>query len=1245
MSSRRSSLEVSSDEEGIPSVIVSKNVFETEIEHSGKQILLTSFFKFFFFSKFSVAKLVFSFLEKRKRSRSSSASSTSSRSSRSSSSSSSSEEDEPLPPREKSTRPQAKVTAIGLSYPDAPVSAKTPPAVKVIEKGKVSKTTIKLSKNITLWPKKEEEKRKTKRKAHEAEYKVSFGPGSKFINCAEAIIYPEEWQNNYVLIDSEFKEYSKAVSPWKGTKYDIDLKRYTHMMMESAIESDYLLYVNSLFSQFYESTYKLYKGIIPKKMARAIHFYLRKLKEIEGTKELLVLENDIEFLSYIYHKLINTDLCSKIFDDAGDRESIKKILYAIYHSLTDKRLKTELCRHIDYKDNRSNISVACALWMKNYAEHIIKDLGESKCKLFYMFMEKCKLHHYVCPHTMNEVRRQLATYRKLIYERLAAAQAQDCEHIVDFKPQLIPKTTVKEIFSNFFEITDNLYKNFNDLVYVIISKVAADMVQYGIIKQTKISNIEPENIYGSLQNLKQFHNAIIFNFTFTNIVCNHLDELLVSKINSLMPTPQKIKIHTKGLEGIILVVLNIVSFCTGDILRVQNPDADAVAEAIGDYIQETFYNVQNIDAVLPIDDAEYEPSATDWSSSDSDDEIEDSELEYIKKKTEPFSVRDFSTQPTLLIPKTYKPSSTDVFKLERKTSKKRSTCMLCNSHSTLHDIIFTYEDKEYRMECCKYCPSILNEESEQNYAKTIVDRLNSQWGKPLLFDKQGKILTKMERKRRLTKKGDTKKQLVLEDIGVTIQWDQDQTKIDEKVDGKPKVSEAEKKPDERKPYKEKKPDERKPDKGKKPGKTERKPDASEAEKPNEAEPVSKKGKVERKHVQADKKPDVSKAESKIEKFLENQDNSDAKILKTTKRKASPKKPQTSKKQKLEDNTKSKKFKIPKNSQHKKSPPRKGVLEEDEISPSTTGVETPPFRVVTSQYYRGTIMRLNGADWGLTLTKNSVLEVVPIRNDIHSSTITWKRGDSYGKSVTNCTFFITKDFHFVFLAEDNKLYKCFLEDRYHVPLDQKYIVEDMYPDSNATFSQANVVESEDAEMPSQEDAEMPSQAIVEEEEMPAVEMPGKQPNRAVDELINQTISSEETFADANTTPFVIDANTTQVILENLNKTFGESMVNNLLRGAVQNDFSTQLDVSKTHQTAVLISNGLYENVTPPYDAEMAEMPDVSPPGTSPSKMPPTPPPETPSKTPPRPDTQNIPKMLSPIQSPSRESEATMLSFPY
>ncbi|AUQ43936.1 putative gp28-like protein [Esparto virus] len=376
--------------------------------------------------------------------------------------------------------------------------------------------------------------------------------------------------------------------------------------------------------KLYQSQYHVVYGAVPEPMCEFVQFLL-KSNYLTSNKNMYMYDGDLELQAYIYWQLISQDLVD--WKNDLSRIPLKKLLEYACTTIADPELYILIARFANFRDPRY-ISAECLLQIKHRFVDIMASLKKitdvEKYKTaksaWYTFMNKCNIHHYSCPHTMNEIMNILPMVKLQFSTMLNDANLESAEYETDIK-------FISHEIESMYSFILNLAPTKGDIrklqkitgnIFVHMTKLFAyHLIKYGIISNNYKINCQHVQGFSTVyQKLLSLNNSKVVMPVFIKKYVS-MRKIIISEIanyntNNIGFTSTLVKIDNDSLqmlwEMINMMILRCVEpilYNTMDELRtiVVKDLADHMCDMLGDlFNSEEFTSVSNVDAWIRTDD-------------------------------------------------------------------------------------------------------------------------------------------------------------------------------------------------------------------------------------------------------------------------------------------------------------------------------------------------------------------------------------------------------------------------------------------------------------------------------------------------------------------------------------------------------------------------------------------------------------------------------------------------------------------
>lgn len=339
-------------------------------------------------------------------------------------------------------------------------------------------------------------------------------------------------------------------------------------------------------NEYCMSVYPFVYGAVPKEMSKFVkHLIVTGLRDYkliqtaksEGRTSAVIkkfpknavpfFDGEIEASAHIYWQLYSLDLLN--WKDDVTRSQLKRILeYACWLiPKTNKKnsdLRTLIAKYANFKTKF--ITAECLLIIKSLYRSILLTLESLKTSLqgidaynravtvWDYFMQQCKIHHYLCPHTKNAIAKHLDRYKIQIPYKLESVMAQNMHNNCLLTLSASEVYSILRVWKSMGSVNDvdrDLQLTMSDL-YVFFAKLFANH-----IVGTGIYDVSNNGVIDSIKVVQYFAERYsdILNF---NQNIHHADDAISSSSN--IATTEYFPVFGKKisdeLKKIILLELN-----------------------------------------------------------------------------------------------------------------------------------------------------------------------------------------------------------------------------------------------------------------------------------------------------------------------------------------------------------------------------------------------------------------------------------------------------------------------------------------------------------------------------------------------------------------------------------------------------------------------------------------------------------------------------------------------------------------
>lgn len=395
--------------------------------------------------------------------------------------------------------------------------------------------------------------------------------------------------------------------------------------------------------KMFPANYALVYGAVPYALCEYITYALITYCTDQNN---LLYDGELELRAYCYMQLASQDLIN--WRDDINRAPLKRILEYACSFIGDKDLKDRISAYANFKDKKY-ISGQCVLRIKKSYNVIISsitaDNTEFGTKVWNFFMDRCNVHHFICPHTEIEIAKGVKFIASKWEHKVADFKLQNDE--LDTMNIKFTISDIKTLFRFVPHIDRSTKKSLTHLrhvtcnMYTHLSKMfASHIVEYGICSATSI--ITTGHVDGFA---KRYRDIISINNCKASIPILEskiasIKKVICSEINEHIPLPLgHIKFDLTAIAALMNVVNLIIIKCAEPIICLSTPELRAhdrpVAELISVEIQNlldttTFTSIRDINAWTKGDDNDviydaegnliFDDSFSSDSSSSSDDD-------------------------------------------------------------------------------------------------------------------------------------------------------------------------------------------------------------------------------------------------------------------------------------------------------------------------------------------------------------------------------------------------------------------------------------------------------------------------------------------------------------------------------------------------------------------------------------------------------------------------------------------------
>lgn len=507
----------------------------------------------------------------------------------------------------------------------------------------------------------------------------------------------------------------------------------------------------------YPLVYYLVYGAVPRKMIDASTYFMKQLVQSyfmfgqskDLSKYVPMVSGEIELMTMIYWNISCDDL--RDWKDDSPRKTLKRLL-AYAWSLLPKEttehgeyVKQKILDYAEF-DVHDKISAHCLLHLKYYYSEIIGMCSKEAVTVWHYFMKSCKIHHYLCPHTIRAIYTHMPVVADTIKAKFEIAK---CENS-NISARIVSRSEAAKLYKPKWLKTDShmnasLYENTNNLITWILRRVAVNIISLGL--HVDMSEITERTIAGIASTFKDLPSSNVFvNRAFSNTVIRNIIGRFVKSVQVEANDIVKLKISRAGKESLIeLVYITLSRAISAVAFTDDDPGvkwADALATAISDYMDDVSTGTDMSSWYVGNDDTEAKPD--DFSESD------DSDVEYESDNSE-FDSADISSErrkrfaevdekfdsftriiDNIPVKKSRRMLCKDACLGGRyqfdPTKISRTRCTLCHVDTTVNLLCL---DTNLQVPTCNFCARTLNDNDYD--LKTLRARIRNRVKAPLMF--------------------------------------------------------------------------------------------------------------------------------------------------------------------------------------------------------------------------------------------------------------------------------------------------------------------------------------------------------------------------------------------------------------------------------------------------------------------------------------------------------------------------------
>lgn len=434
------------------------------------------------------------------------------------------------------------------------------------------------------------------------------------------------------------------------TKYGKALKNLSSNYSSTACQYQRTIVNNTTLTP---TNYPLVYGAVPALLASDYVAYTLlkryKFKKSANPETIpYIAEGELEIGAYCYTLLASLDLVK--WKNDVSRVQLKSLLMYACGLIPDKDVRRQIAAYVDFRDTRY-ISAECLLLIKRDYSKIMASLRRIEepknstraINVWNCFMYKCNIHHYLCPHTLNEIARGIKMIGKNLISKVEDLELQNADYDLTgvrytFDEVKVLLNFVPHLNTSTAESLKSVQKSVNSLYTHIVKLFADHIVDYGVYPTTiKINSDHVDGFrlrYAKLLSTNA-HNVYIpiFESKFSNISSTIVTRVQQRKHDFDLEKP--VKMERDALMALMYVINMIILKRLEVLLFLEDRDVSighAIYRELQSLFESTeFTSINDIEAwsrtddisIEDLSDDEYVLGESDAESSSDEDEADE----------------------------------------------------------------------------------------------------------------------------------------------------------------------------------------------------------------------------------------------------------------------------------------------------------------------------------------------------------------------------------------------------------------------------------------------------------------------------------------------------------------------------------------------------------------------------------------------------------------------------------------------